>query len=397
MEIQNLLNSNRKKTVECVIPTGSDPLPDEEILLSLKQACPDAAFFTLIPPIGEDSGEPTVPQKTQDYFPRTLTSFHSDENKNASDQELDEKTVQFLTYYGCTEEQIDNLFQRTKNQNISELWYEHRKGRITGTKAHDILVRRDSTPPENLVMKIMDYKTYDLSKKEAVKWGLDNESKVRQAYFQNNRKYHRNLKCEQSGFKICKSNVFFGATADGIVSCECCGPGTLEIKCPFKHRQATLLEAALTDSAFCLDQNMNIKQNHRYYTQVQFQMAVFDTQYTDFVVMTEPNSEMTLGVIRVFRNNQFCEELFRRCSLFFQKYVVPELLTKKLMDKPLSDESTVTSDRVDMPKWCLCGEPEYGKMIICDNDACGIGWFHYPCVNVKRKPRGRWFCPNCKK
>ena len=94
IKIQNLLNSNRKKTVECVIPTGSDPLPDEEILLSLKQACPDAAFFTLIPPIGEDSGEPTVPQKTQDYFPRTLTSFHSDENKNASDQELELMGVQ---------------------------------------------------------------------------------------------------------------------------------------------------------------------------------------------------------------------------------------------------------------------------------------------------------------
>ena len=145
--------------------------------------CPDAAFFSLIPAIRQENEQHTVPTSTQEYFLRTLTGFHSEEYKNVSEQELDEKTAQFLTSYGCTEEQIDNLFQRTKSQNISELWFEHGKGRITGTKAHDVLVRRDSTPPDNLVMKIMDYKSYNLSKKDAVKWGLDNEAKVRHAYF----------------------------------------------------------------------------------------------------------------------------------------------------------------------------------------------------------------------
>ena len=62
-------------------------------------------------------------------------------------------------------------------------------------------------------------------------------------------------------------------------------------KCPCKHRQVTPMEAALADNAFCLDENMNIKPKHRYYTQIQFRMSVFNTMYTDFVVMTEPNSE----------------------------------------------------------------------------------------------------------
>ena len=105
----------------------------------------------------------------------------------------------------------------------------------------------------------MDYKSYNLSKKEPVKWGLNNESKVRHSYFQNNRKHHQDLKCEASGFQISKLDVFFGATVNGIVSCKCCGTGTLEIKCPFKHRQVTPMEAALADNAFCLDENINIK------------------------------------------------------------------------------------------------------------------------------------------
>ena len=102
---------------------------------------------------------------------------------------------------------------------------------------------------------------------------------------------------ELSGFQICPSNFFFGATADGIVNCDCCGRGTLEMKCSYKHRQSTLHEAALADKTFCLDQDLKLKTSHRYYTQIQFQMLVFDTSYTDLVVMTYPNSEMCIGIM----------------------------------------------------------------------------------------------------
>ena len=393
MEIQHLLNSNRKKTVECVIPSGSDPLPDEETILSLHLVCPNASFFALIPPLNGDIEVPQVKKPILDRFSRTLPSCYSEEYKDLPVQELKDISAQFFSTYKCSKNQIESVFERTKTQNISELWYDHRKGRVTGTKAHDILVRKETTPPDNLVMRIMDYKTYDLSKKEAIKWGLDNELKVRKAYFRNNAQFHGNLKCEPSGFLISESNYFFGATPDGIVKCECCGTGTLEIKCPFKHRHVTPLEAALTDKMFCLDINMNLKENHRYYTQVQFQMAVFNTDYTDFVVMTEPNSEMTLAIVRVLRDDMFCDILFHKCTAFVQEHVVPEILSRKLMNKPVS----AATDTSEMPKWCLCNEPEYGKMIMCDNEACDIGWYHYGCINMKRKPRGRWICPKCKK
>ena len=90
--------------------------------------------------------------------------------------------LSFFSTYKCSKNQIESIFERTKTQNISKLWYDHRKGRVTGTKAHDILVRKETTPPDKLVMRIIDYETYDLPKKEAIKWGLDNESKVRKAY-----------------------------------------------------------------------------------------------------------------------------------------------------------------------------------------------------------------------
>lgn len=46
--------------------------------------------------------------------------------------------------------------------------------------------------------------------------------------------------------------------------------------------------------------------------------------------------------------------------------------------------------------YCLCAQVSYGDMIACDNKDCSIQWFHFCCVNLSTKPKGRWFCPNCR-
>lgn len=38
----------------------------------------------------------------------------------------------------------------------------------------------------------------------------------------------------------------------------------------------------------------------------------------------------------------------------------------------------------------------FGEMILCDNDLCPIEWFHFSCVSLVLKPKGKWFCPNCR-
>ena len=50
----------------------------------------------------------------------------------------------------------------------------------------------------------------------------------------------------------------------------------------------------------------------------------------------------------------------------------------------------------DEPVYCLCQQVSYGEMIGCDNDACQIEWFHFNCVGLAHKPKGKWFCPNCR-
>ncbi|XP_015792412.1 inhibitor of growth protein 4 isoform X2 [Tetranychus urticae] len=62
---------------------------------------------------------------------------------------------------------------------------------------------------------------------------------------------------------------------------------------------------------------------------------------------------------------------------------------------------TGSTDVLDMPvdpnepTYCICHQVSYGEMIGCDNPDCPIEWFHFACVGLATKPKGKWFCPKC--
>lgn len=58
-------------------------------------------------------------------------------------------------------------------------------------------------------------------------------------------------------------------------------------------------------------------------------------------------------------------------------------------------ESSNTEKDVE-PTYCICEEVSYGDMVCCDNDLCPIEWFHFGCISLTRKPRGKWYCPKCR-
>lgn len=47
------------------------------------------------------------------------------------------------------------------------------------------------------------------------------------------------------------------------------------------------------------------------------------------------------------------------------------------------------------PTYCLCHQVSFGEMIGCDNFECPIEWFHFQCVGLTSKPKGKWYCPRC--
>ena len=75
---------------------------------------------------------------------------------------------------------------------------------------------------------------------------------------------------------------YLGASPDGYVEYLGCGPGVIEVKCPFSSRDKSLLEAT-GESVFCLetapDGNYILKPMHSYHYQVQLQIKLCHVLY----------------------------------------------------------------------------------------------------------------------
>ena len=62
-------------------------------------------------------------------------------------------------------------------------------------------------------------------------------------------------------------------------------------------------------------------------------------------------------------------------------------------DEEREDDSGMNDEQ----KYCICHNISYGNMVGCDNDDCEAGeWFHFGCVGLNSKPKGKWFCPKCR-
>lgn len=63
------------------------------------------------------------------------------------------------------------------------------------------------------------------------------------------------------------------------------------------------------------------------------------------------------------------------------------------------NDSFVSAAPIDKnePRYCTCNGVSYGDMIKCDNPFCEKEWFHFSCINISVKPKGKWYCADCKK
>ena len=89
-------------------------------------------------------------------------------------------------------------------------------------------------------------------KSKATEWGKANEPVARQKYIKLNAKDHKKLSVVETGLFVSCENPIFGASPDGIVSCECHESGLLEIKCPWTHRDKSVIDYAELEES-CLE------------------------------------------------------------------------------------------------------------------------------------------------
>ena len=134
---------------------------------------------------------------------------------------------------------------------------------------------------------------------------------------------------------------------DGLISCDCCGEGLIEIKCLYKHCDKHPHE--VQDPKFCLqdeDGRKCLNNRHVCYYQVQGQSAVCELEYCDLICCTERGIHME----HILANSSHFSGTKPKLDSFFKKVLLPLLLTGKSIKQPNKESET----------YCWCdGEDVY--------------------------------------
>ena len=79
-------------------------------------------------------------------------------------------------------------------------------------------------------------------KSKATEWGKTNESVSFQEYIKHNAKDYKKRSAVETGVFFSCENPVFGASPDGIISCEYHESGFLKFKCSWNHRKKSKFE-----------------------------------------------------------------------------------------------------------------------------------------------------------
>ena len=203
---------------------------------------------------------------------------------------------------GCTDfieqchvsvDERGQLESQTRGQ--GNVWKVNRKGLVTSTKLKEVQTKQHmiekgtKNPGETLAAKLLENDSMDKFSKLPVQieYSRTNEHEARKEYHKLMSTMHINFRMVSSGLVICMDDPMIAAGPDGLRSCNCCGTATIEYKCPYTDRYQYPREAFLHKGVGGVsfdDGSYGLDKNHKYYFQVQGQMAATNTILCDFDV-----------------------------------------------------------------------------------------------------------------
>lgn len=319
-------------------------------------------------------------------LPPLLTSLHTTKCTTMTEEELIMACQDaFVNKLEITPDEALYLEESTRLQSQSILWHQHRIGRITASKFFAVVRTSIDSPSPSLIKDLMEMKVQSRKTVPALQWGVENEPKAREQYIEIIQEEHEKFVCTLSGLCVNPKYPHLGATPDGIVKCECCGKGLIEIKCPYKYNKTH--PHGVKDSKFCLQHDngkVQLKMSHEYYYQIQGQLAVCELEYCDFICWTP----LGIHIECILADRELFNGTIKPAlDAFFTNVLLPLLLTGRT-----HQEQSGSSQLLEQDSYCWCNGGEEGTMVACDNKNCPRQWFHFECVGLTSKPRGKWYC-----
>ena len=153
----------------------------------------------------------------------------------------------------------------------------------------EVICLKKDTPSEGLIKRML----YLSFQNRFVRWGLKHEAAARRKYEMVMKRKYPDLTVSTCRLIVKENIPYLGASPDGLVKYyfeSQTYTGVLEIKCPTSDRwKSEHPTDCVKGSNFCsyIDSDTDLcklKTNHKYYYQVQGQMAIANKQWCDFVI-----------------------------------------------------------------------------------------------------------------
>ena len=201
----------------------------------------------------------------------------------------------------------------------SDEWYAARLGKVTASRAADVLTKKGSAARSNLsaqlVLERITKTKAESFQSPSMQWGIDQEPTAKLFY-----EASRGVLVESVGFVQHPSIECAGASPDGLVGAN----GLVEIKCP---NTATMIDIILTKK---------IPTNH--ITQMQMQLACTQRDWCDYVVF-DPRMppKAKLFIKRINRDKVFIDLMEKEIILFLKDVESNYQSISSFIDDNISD------------------------------------------------------------
>lgn len=231
----------------------------------------------------------------------------------------------FMDFLSINESQCDIICAKTVHQGNSQFWFNQRAGRITASNFYKVCHMKETTDKTNTVKLLMNYCPMEHIP-EQLEWGHQKEIAAMELYFKKLSSKHQELTVAESGLVINQTWPFLGASPDRIRSCNCHGKTLVECKSLFSKRNL-FPGIAASENLIKTTKGFQLKEKTSWYYQIQGQMAITGIHHTDLVIYTNKG----ILVVPVEFNEHFWLRVLEKLHLFYVKFIVPELLTGKIL------------------------------------------------------------------
>lgn len=199
-----------------------------------------------------------------------------------------------------TRELASVIEENTRGQSENPLWKEVRQPRLTSSRFGEVYSVRGESSSQALAARIMK----GVRQTPAMKRGIDLEPEVLQQYSD-----LCNVSVAPSGFVVNPDAPYLGASPDAKVYDPTENPpfGLAEVKCP------TANSIAEASHVKFISGQAKLKRNHKYFWQVQGQLAITGLRWCDFITSTQSD----LTVERIWFDESLISAMKDKLDIFY--------------------------------------------------------------------------------